>query len=255
MGISSVAELGSEAPSHDALEALWSEWPSPLYLSRVRSILALSETFNIQTQRSAAMPLKDQIKNYAKKLVEDRPDETALRKMIRGKKPISLRFEDNGIVPNNPKHPVLVYRGAVTLGGAFDPATIIDTLFETNGWGRSWRDGVYDFVHYHSQIHEVMGVARGNATIECGGIKGRMVNVKAGDVVVLPAGTGHRVIEASGNFLVVGAYPEEGVYDECTDMRERPEARKRIAKVRQPKKDPVYGSDGPLVRQWRRKRT
>jgi uncharacterized protein YjlB len=41
---------------------------------------------------------------------------------------------------------------------AFDPGTLIDALFESHGWARSWRDTVYDFVHYHSQIHEVMGV-------------------------------------------------------------------------------------------------
>jgi uncharacterized protein YjlB len=83
---------------------------------------------------------------------------------------------------------------------AFDPGTLIDALFETHGWTRSWRDTVYDFVHYHSQIHEVMGVARGSAKIECGGLKGRVLSLKAGDVLVLPAGTGHRVIDASRNF-------------------------------------------------------
>jgi uncharacterized protein YjlB len=197
------------------------------------------------------MPLKDQIKNYANKLVEDRPDPTALRRMIRARTPSSLRFMDDGIVPNNPKFPVMLYRGAISFSDAFQPATIIDTLFETNGWGRSWRDTVYDFVHYHSQIHEVMGVARGSATIECGGIKGRKVKVKAGDVVALPAGTGHRLIDASRNFLVVGAYPQDGTYDECTDMRDRPEAKKRIARVRRPEKDPIYGSGGPMVAQWR----
>jgi uncharacterized protein YjlB len=134
----------------------------------------------------------------------------------------------------------------------FDPATLIDTLFETHGWAKSWRDTVYDFVHYHSQIHEVMGVARGTAKIECGGLKGRVLSFKAGDVLVLPAGTGHRLIDASRNFLVVGAYPKEGTYDECTDTRECRDAAKRVAKVRKPSNDPVYGKNGPLTRLWRR---
>ncbi|MEA2950925.1 MAG: hypothetical protein QOJ96_445 [Alphaproteobacteria bacterium] len=198
------------------------------------------------------MPIKDQIKNYAKKLVEHRPDPAGLSRFVRVRKPLSILFADDGIVPNNPRFPMLLYRGAISLASpSYDPATIVDTLFESNGWGRSWRDTVYDFVHYHSQIHEVMGVARGTAKIECGGIKGRVLTVKAGDVVILPAGTGHRMIEASRNFIVVGAYPEKGTYDECTDTRDRPDAIKRIAKVKKPAKDPVYGKTGPLAKLWR----
>jgi uncharacterized protein YjlB len=128
---------------------------------------------------------------------------------------------------------------------------VIDTLFETNGWDRSWRDTVYDFVHYHSQIHEVMGVARGTATLEFGGVKGRKVRLKAGDVAILPAGTGHRLIEASRSFLVIGAYPEDGTYDECTDTRDRTEAAKRIAKTGRPDADPIFGKNGPLTTLWR----
>jgi uncharacterized protein YjlB len=199
------------------------------------------------------MPLTDQIKNYAKKLVENRPDPSTLHMLVRSRKPVALRFRDDGIVPNNPHFPVLVYRGVVALNErAFDPATLIDALFETHGWTKSWRDTVYDFVHYHSQIHEVMGVARGTAKIECGGLKGRVLSLKAGDVLVLPAGTGHRLIDASRNFLVVGAYPEDGTYDECTDTRECAEAAKRVAKVHKPSKDPVYGTSGPLTRLWSR---
>ncbi len=198
------------------------------------------------------MPIKDQIKNYAKKLLETRPDSAALRAVVRVKKPLTVHFPDDGVVPNNPRFPLLLYRGAVGLAAkTFDPATIIDTLFESNGWGRSWRDTVYDFVHYHSQIHEVMGVARGTAQVECGGVKGRILTLKPGEVVVLPAGTGHRLIRASQDFLVVGAYPEDGTYDECTDMRDRPEAIKRIAKVRRPAHDPIYGKDGTLTHVWR----
>lgn len=197
------------------------------------------------------MPLKDQIKNYAKKIVEDQPDADQLRAMVRGRAPLKILFKDDGIVPNNPRFPLLVYRGVVGFDTGFEPEVVIDTLFASNNWGRSWRDTVYDFVHYHSQIHEVMGIARGSAKIECGGVKGKVLSVKAGDVIVLPAGTGHRLIDASRNFLVVGAYPESGSYDEITDSRERPDAIKRIAKVKKPKADPVYGPDGPLNKAWR----
>jgi uncharacterized protein YjlB len=197
------------------------------------------------------MPLKDQIKNYAKKLVEERPDLPTLRALARRRKPLALLFRDDGIVPNNPRFPLLIYRGALTFGNAPEPATVIDALFEANGWGRSWRDSIYDFVHYHSQVHEALGVARGAAKVEFGGVKGRVLVLKPGDVAVLPAGTGHRLIEASRNFLVVGSYPAEGVYDECTDTRDRPDAIKRIAKARKPRIDPVYGQSGPLARLWR----
>ncbi|AMA57806.1 Cupin 2 barrel domain-containing protein [Bradyrhizobium sp. CCGE-LA001] len=199
------------------------------------------------------MPIKDQIKNFAKKLVEEHPDPSMLRALVSARKPAAIHFRDDGIVPNNPHLPMLLYRGAVNLKSRrFPPEVVIDTLFDSNGWGRSWRDTVYDFVHYHSQIHEVMGVARGTARIECGGVKGRILRVKAGDVLVLPAGTGHRLIESSRDFLVVGAYPQAGTYDECTDTRERPDAIKRIAKVRKPKTDPVLGPRGPLLKSWRR---
>ena len=127
-----------------------------------------------------------------------------------------------------------MYRPALALGvRAFDRGTLIDALFETHGWARSWRT-VYDFVHYHSQIHEVMGVARGTAKSNAVGSKAACFSLKAGDVLVLPAGTGHRLIDASRNFLVVGAYPKDGTYDECTDTRDCADAAKRIAKVRKP---------------------
>jgi uncharacterized protein YjlB len=197
------------------------------------------------------MPITDQIKNYAKKIVEVRPDAKELRAMLRRREPIGITFADDGIVPNNPRFPLMLYRGVVQLTGIrYEPAVFIDALFASNGWGRSWRDTVYDFVHYHSQIHEAMGVARGTALLEFGGVKGRRVRVKSGDVAVLPAGTGHRLLEASRNFLVVGAYPENGNYDECTDTRERIEASKRIAKCRKPNFDPVFGKNGPLLKLW-----
>ncbi len=201
------------------------------------------------------MPLKDQIKNYARKVIESRPEEEALRLMVRPRKPTTMTFEDDGIVPNNPRLPLVVYRGAVAVEQEdFDAGTIVDAVFESNGWGRSSRDTIYDFVHYHSQIHEVMGVAHGSAEVEFGGVKGRRLRLKAGDVAILPAGTGHRLIKASRHFLVVGAYPADGTYDECTDTREWADASKRIAKTLKAKSDPVYGRGGPIQALWAGKR-
>ena len=197
------------------------------------------------------MPIKDQVKNYARKLVEDRPTAAELGRLVRARKGVTQHFADDGIVPNNKRWPLIVYRSAVRFPGGFDPGTIMDALFEANGWGRSWRDTIYDFVHYHSQVHEVLGVARGSATVEFGGIKGRRLRLKAGDIAILPAGTGHRLIDASRNFLVVGAYPRTGTYDECTDTRDREMAAKNIGKVGKPQSDPVYGKKGGLVELWR----
>ena len=196
------------------------------------------------------MPLKDQIKNYAKKLIESKPDGAALQTIVRARKPATYQFDDDGIVPNHSRWPVIVYRKAIRFPRDYDPATVIDAVFAANDWGRSWRDTIYDFVHYHSQVHEVLGVGQGRARIECGGIKGRILSLRAGDVVILAAGTGHRLIDASKDFLVVGAYPPDGAYDECTDTRDRKQARMRIAKVRKPRKDPVYGVRGPLATLW-----
>ncbi|WP_407154910.1 cupin [Bradyrhizobium sp. STM 3557] len=156
------------------------------------------------------MVLTDQI--TPRKLVEKRPDPETPGQLTIRRKPLSIRFADDGIVPNNPRFPLLLYPGAVLLGRtSFDPVTVIDTLFDCNGWARSWRDTIYDFVHYHSQVHEVVGVARGNAKLECGGVKGRVLSLNAGDVVALPAGTGHRLIEVP-DFPGGGAYPQRLMY-------------------------------------------
>jgi PAS domain S-box-containing protein len=128
---------------------------------------------------------------------------------------VTFQLRDDGFVPNNPSFPVAVYRSAVKLPRSLDPAAVWEALFESNGRGDTWRDGIYDYVHYHSRIHEVLGIARGSATVRLGGNKGRVLKLKAGDAVVIPAGTGHQCLSASKAFLAVGAYPPNGTYDEC----------------------------------------
>ena len=110
----------------------------------------------------------------------------------RNRAPRLYRFEDDGKTPNNPNIPLIIYRDAVRRPRAFDPAAVYESLFAANGWKDAWRDGIYDFLHFHTRTHEVLGIARGTARVQFGGDKGRTFTVKAGDVIVLPAGTGHR---------------------------------------------------------------
>jgi len=126
------------------------------------------------------------------------------------RRPKTFMFKDDGAIPNNPDVPVLLYPQVVDLERADDPAAVFEELFAANDWGDSWRNGIYDYVHYHSSIHEVLGIARGRARVRLGGDAGEVVDLEAGDVVVLPAGTCHQCLIQSEDFLLVGAYSPNG---------------------------------------------
>jgi uncharacterized protein YjlB len=180
------------------------------------------------------------------------PGRRDLEALLHRRKAKAFRFKDDDLVPNNPKWPLIFYRSPVRLAGSLDPAAIFEALFARNGWGDSWRDGIYDYVHYHPRTHEVLGIARGRARVQFGGRKGRKLDVKAGDVVALPAGTGHQRLAGSKDLLVVGAYPASGHYDEFgASKEEHDRALAAVARVPPPRADPVYGSNGPLKRLWR----
>jgi len=164
--------------------------------------------------------------------------------------PVVLVFADDGIVPNNPM-PLLVDRQAIDLDNCH-PEKTIEGLFGANGWGQMWRNGVYDYLHYHATVHEALGVARGHARVRFGGDRGREIEISAGDVAILPAGTGHQCLSASGNFCVVGAYPPGPRMQVTLPTPENhAEALKTIPAVRLPDTDPVTGADGALVKLWK----
>jgi uncharacterized protein YjlB len=166
--------------------------------------------------------------------------------------PVAMRFEDDGTVPNHPTLPFLVYRRAIDVSGQKDPAALVERTFARNGWGDSWRDGIYSFTHFHSMIHEVLGVAAGRARVCFGGKAGEALEIEAGDVAVLPAGTGHQRLSASRDFLIIGAYPAQGTYDLCrATPSEHDRAKALIPKTPLPEADPVYGKSGPLLKLWR----
>lgn len=165
--------------------------------------------------------------------------------------PLTFIFEDDGLVPNNPM-PFLVYKSAVDVKSDH-PEKTIEGLFGANGWGAMWRNGVYDYLHYHATVHETLGVARGHARVRFGGDKGQELDIAAGDVAILPAGTGHQCLSASRDFSVVGAYPP-GPAMQITrpTLENHAKALKTIPQVKVPRTDPVRGENGPLVKLWKR---
>lgn len=160
-------------------------------------------------------------------------------------------FEDGGAVPNNPALPLLVYRQVSGLGLG-DVATAIEARFGQNGWGQGWRNGIYPFHHFHSNAHEVLGLASGRAKVRFGGASGVSLELLAGDVVVIPAGVGHKREAGSADLLVIGAYPPGADPDLVEEGDGDGRAlRESIRAVPVPDTDPVLGTDGPLLTIWR----
>jgi len=164
--------------------------------------------------------------------------------------------------------PVLLYRGAFgsarnVLQGvqttSVAPSTpseraarAIEKTFALHRWSGGWRDGIYDYHHYHSTAHEVLGCFSGRATVQLGGPNGPQLAIAAGDVLVLPAGAAHRRLTASADFGVVGEYERGRSYDmQLGDASSRRACEQRIRDVPPPEFDPVYGDGGPLLLAWR----
>jgi uncharacterized protein YjlB len=143
-------------------------------------------------------------------------------------------------VPNHPRLPVRIYRSVRGPDGALLDADGLEARFAGNGWLPQWRAGIYDFHHFHSTAHEVLGVYIGHARLMLGGPGGQEVTVQPGDVLMLPVGTGHCCLQASRDFQVVGAYPQGQDWD---IQRSAPDQamRARMAALPDPRHDPVMG--------------
>lgn len=157
-------------------------------------------------------------------------------------------FKDDGKIPNN-KLPLILYKDALPRNIRNPDQWFLKT-FAANNWTNSWTNGIYPFHHYHSTSHEVLGIYSGEALVHLGGEQGEKIKVVTGDVIIIPAGVGHKRIDSS-NLGVVGAYPDGRDWDLMRgNLGERPQADKNIQALPIPKQDPIFGDNNGLVKIW-----
>jgi uncharacterized protein YjlB len=160
-------------------------------------------------------------------------------------------LDDDGIFPNNEHLPVLFYEHALQVSNPEEAGEEIEKIITENFWHHTWKNGIYDYHHYHSTAHEVLVCLEGIANVQLGGPSGVSVNFKQGDVLILPAGTAHKANECSSDFQCLGAYPQDQLFDmNYGKTEERSNAMQNILQVPLPKADPIYNMDGPLAFHW-----
>ncbi|KTR97548.1 hypothetical protein [Pantoea dispersa] len=155
----------------------------------------------------------------------------------------------SGGVPNNPL-PLIIWP-CVVPEEEEDSAAWFEKTFSASGWPATWRAPIFPYTHYHPNTHEVLGVGAGWAEVLFGGDSGRMVTLREGDAVLIPAGVGHKQVFASDDFFTVGAYPEgmspETVRDEPSRLRA---SKEQIQRVPLPDRDPFTGGEGAMTEIW-----
>ena len=77
-----------------------------------------------------------------------------------------------------------------------------------------------------------------------------VTEVQKGDVIIIPAGVAHRLLnDFNSDFQMVGSYPRGKHPDMCCGKKEEEEKVKGISGLEWFERDPLYGDDGPLLRE------
>jgi uncharacterized protein YjlB len=158
-------------------------------------------------------------------------------------------FTDDGLIPNH-TFPVILYQKVIDLADCSD---WLENRFKENNWLNNWRDIVLPYDHFHSNTHEVLGLGRGRVSLKIGGSNGRIFDLEAGDVVIIPAGVGHYAISKHTDYQFVGGYPNGQAWDLKTGLEEKERAQilRTISAVEMPEKDPVFGIEGLMFKKWK----
>lgn len=165
----------------------------------------------------------------------------------------SFMIQENKPFPNSTL-PVLYYPASIqnklTEGNASQEVL---SFFEQNGYTNGWVGSIYTYHHFHSNTHEVLACISGDAEVQLGGPDAEIYSFKAGDVLLLPAGVAHKLIKASEDFQIIGAYPDDKEPDmQKGDLKHYLEIKKRTRKVRVPEYDPVKSSQGGVIEHWKK---
>ena len=152
-----------------------------------------------------------------------------------------------GRIPNS-RFPLLVHRAAIAGGGV----EAVKERFRQNGWGNNWQyPGVYEYAHFHSTSHECLGCAAGWMEIHLSVEGWKKLRIKAGDVIVMPAGVSHEMVGHSSDVMMCGGYAGGRDWDNIQEAYLTPElyraACKRIMMLPVPDKDPATGL---TLHQW-----
>lgn len=127
--------------------------------------------------------------------------------------PETYLLKPNQHAPNS-HMPVLIYRQCLPLPLSEEKAA---TFFASHAWEKRGAWGHIPQRHFHPNSHECYGVVSGESTllVGCGHNDtdgGTEIEVSAGDVVVLPAGTGHCNLQSTLDYRYIGVYPEVGTW-------------------------------------------
>ena len=160
----------------------------------------------------------------------------------------SYLFEPDSGIPNSPL-PLLIWKDRLSADARSGNAAC--ALFRRNSWGGTWVYTVFPYWHFHTRGHEVLACVSGSARIGFGGDRGLQADVLVGDVCVIPAGVGHKKLDASPDFQMAGGYPpgQEGNIVRPGEMDDERIARE-ISRLGLPQTDPITGTNGSLVEIW-----
>ena len=157
----------------------------------------------------------------------------------------------HGLLPNSSvlNKPLFIYHGVFPARAS---ASDMEAHLSTVGVVQpQWRYTMYTTSHFHSTTHEVLCVSKGRARLCFGGEENpdRVEPVvQRGDVMVLPAGISHRLLEdLEGGFEMVGSYPRGCSWDMCYGREGEVQKVKDIAGVSWFERDPIYGDEGPVL--------
>ena len=143
--------------------------------------------------------------------------------------------------------PMMIYHSAFPNASASQIESHLDEIGVVTP---QWRYTMYSDTHFHSNTHEVLSIASGSAKCCFGGEQNAdrvEPELKKGDVIVLPAGVAHRLLEDHGGFQMVGSYPVGKNWDMCYGRSGEEDKVKGISKVDWFTRDPIYGDEGPVL--------